>query len=84
MSSSGNTFENIFALGQGQIDDYERRFLAGVKADSDLQIAEIGYGLSNTLANLPGGFMAPEFFDPFKKQGKQGTSLFNRISRRIA
>ena len=65
--SSGNLFENIAALGQGQIDDYERRFIPKMQADANLGIQEVGYGIRGLIDSLPSDLAVPEYLDPFAR-----------------
>ena len=85
--SSGNLFENIAALGQGQIDDYERRFIPAMQAKANLGIQEVGYGIRGMIDSLPSDLAVPDYLDPFSRGSyRRGNkkSLFDFLKGQIA
>lgn len=85
--SSGNLFENIAALGQGQINDYDRRFIPKMQADAALGTQEIGYGIRGLIDSLPGDLALPDYLDPFARGSyRKGNkkSLYDTLRSQIA
>lgn len=85
--SSENLFENIAALGQGQIDDYERRFIPAMQAKANLGIQEVGYGIRGMIDSLPSDLAVPDYLDPFSRGSyRRGNkkSLFDFLKGQIA